>query len=160
MATSNLPPCGLYRTKGQIGDIPAGRLVYFHNHGDPGPGVYLPSGWTLNRAEFDDSGFTLPQPLAKSIALLDPLPEDGFYRVTESFFCCEKRCRNFEAETFVQLGYNGDGEAILFVPELTPSGIAIPDSGVVIGADRFKNLAALKLAEDESETAPPSSTLH
>lgn len=36
-------PCGLYRTTRPIPDaVPAGVLVYYHNHGDPGPGVYLP----------------------------------------------------------------------------------------------------------------------
>ena len=34
---SSLPPCGLYRTRRALGtSIPEGRLVYFHNHGDPG----------------------------------------------------------------------------------------------------------------------------
>ena len=38
--------CGLYRTSEPIEDaIEAGVLVYYHNHGDPGPGVYLPRAW-------------------------------------------------------------------------------------------------------------------
>ena len=41
-----LPPCGLYRTTGPVGSIPEGRLIYFHNHGEPGPGLYLPASWT------------------------------------------------------------------------------------------------------------------
>ena len=52
MATPDLPPCGLYRTTAAIGSIEAGRLVYFHNHADPGPGMYLPARWTRNRATF------------------------------------------------------------------------------------------------------------
>ena len=40
--------------------MPAGRLVYFHNHGDPGPGIYLPQDWNLNRARWQQRGFTVP----------------------------------------------------------------------------------------------------
>ena len=47
---------------------------------------------------------------------------EGLYWVRERFFCCEKRCRAFEANQLVQLGYNGEGDALLFVPEWTPGG--------------------------------------
>src|SRR5690242_17163109 len=93
MATSKLPPCGIYRTKSPIGDaVPAGRLVYFHNHGDPGPGVYLPESWSHNRAQFSERGATLPSPAEQSAEALEALPAEGFYRVTKRFFCCEKKC--------------------------------------------------------------------
>ena len=59
---SELPPCGLYRTTTKIGEIEAGRLVYFHNHGDPGPGLYLPSGWSNNTARWGARGTTVPAP--------------------------------------------------------------------------------------------------
>jgi hypothetical protein len=37
---ADLPPCGIYRTSQPLGDhVPAGQLVFFHNHGDPGPGI-------------------------------------------------------------------------------------------------------------------------
>ena len=42
MTSPALPACGLYRTLLPIGDLEAGRLVYFHNHGNPGAGVYFP----------------------------------------------------------------------------------------------------------------------
>src|SRR6185436_5605612 len=101
-----LPPCGLYRTKKQLGDaVPAGRLVYFHNHGDPGPGVYLPSGWSANRARWHDRGTPIPDPVWAET--LQPLAPEGLYRVRETFTCCEKNCRSFEPELLVQLGYNG-----------------------------------------------------
>jgi hypothetical protein len=38
-----LPPCGLYRTTLTLDHVPAGRLVFFHNHGIRGR-IYLPSG--------------------------------------------------------------------------------------------------------------------
>ena len=56
MAETTKPPCGLYRTVADVGEIQAGRLVYFHNHGDPGPGIFLPSSWHGNRARFEGTG--------------------------------------------------------------------------------------------------------
>ncbi len=139
-----LPPCGLYRTTEPIGNVPAQRLVYFHNHGDPGPGVYLPEGWSLNRAQFSKKGTTLPE---ESLAFtLEPLPAEGLYRVLSEFTCCEKHCRTFPPELLVQLGYNGQGEPILFVPELTDAGLALPQMGTKLEADRLEHLAPLKVA--------------
>ena len=56
----SLPECGLYRTTASIGRVAANHLVYFHNHGNPGPGVYLPESWEHNRAKFSPQGITLP----------------------------------------------------------------------------------------------------
>jgi hypothetical protein len=142
---SDLPPCGLYQTRRALGDqIPAGRLVYFHNHGDPGPGVYLPESWALNRARFGERG--VPIPSAEWAQYLEPLPAEGFYRVREPFHCCDKRCRRFEVDLLVQLGYDGAARPLLFVPEWTDGGLAIPAVGSVIDADRLARLAPLKLA--------------
>ena len=73
-----LPPCGLYRTTRALDHVPAGRLVFFHNHGDPGPGIYLPSGWVLNRARWHERGHTIPSPeWAASLAALPPYVGSG-----------------------------------------------------------------------------------
>mgnify|MGYP001813250538 CR=1 FL=1 len=83
-----LPPCGLYRTLQTIGSIEPRRLVYFHNHGNPGPGLYLPRAWTHNRAEFHEKGQTHDDP--GLVRFLEPVPPEGFYRVEEAFDCCDK----------------------------------------------------------------------
>lgn len=162
MSAKNLPPCGLYRTTTDIGDVAADTLVYFHNHGDPGPGVYLAKSWTLNRAVFHKRGYTLPEPVEQVAATLEQLPAEGFYRVSERFYCCDEKCRAFEPEDFVQLGYNGDAEAILFVPELRPEGFAIPSVGSVIAPEHLAKLVALRVAEPEetSEKEAASGELH
>ncbi len=144
-----LPPCGLYRTVASIGDTTAGRLVYFHNHGDPGPGLYFPERWTANRAHFSPRGSTLP-------VMFDPkallaLPAEGFYRVAAAFYCCEKRCVRYEPESLVQLGYNGAGRALLFVPELSSGAITVPERGNVIDDAALAHIVALKLPERRSE---------
>jgi hypothetical protein len=139
-----LPPCGLYRTRAAIGAIPTGRLVFFHNHGDPGPGLYLPSGWKRNRVELQQRGQTLED--LDLLKHLEPLPPEGLYRVIEPFFCCERKCREFETEALVELGYNGDGEPILFLPELVDGMLAIPTNGTSIDHQALALLKQLRVA--------------
>jgi hypothetical protein len=144
-----LPPCGLYRTRAAVGAIPAGRLVFFHNHGDPGPGLYLPSGWKRNRVELQQRGQTLDDP--DLMRHLEPLPPEGLYRVTEPFFCCERKCREFDPETLVELGYNGDGQPIVFLPELVDGMLAIPTNGTVIDHQSLPLLKQLRVATSAPE---------
>jgi hypothetical protein len=152
-----LPPCGLYRTLGPVGSIPAGRLVYFHNHGDPGPGVYLPSGWKRNRVSVSSRGVTLTD--TSLVALLEPLPPEGLYRVTEAFYCCDRECRRFEPETLVELGYNTEGRAIVFLPEFVDGMLAIPTTGTAIDPARLSSLKQLKVA-DATATNSEAAALH
>jgi hypothetical protein len=143
--SESLPPCGLYRTVKPIGNIEAGRLVYFHNHGNPGPGLYFPESWNANRAQFSQNGTVVPASFDGKA--LRPLPAEGFYRVKAPFFCCEKKCVKFEPEAFVQLGYNGAGKALVFIPELAGNAIAIPERGTFVDDDALDNLVLLLLAE-------------
>jgi hypothetical protein len=149
-----LPPCGLYKTTLALGSaVPAGKLVYFHNHGEPGPGIYLPSAWVMNRASFHGSGTVLSDPAWASS--LSPLLSEGFYRVSAPFVCCEKRCRTFEAELLVQLGYDGNGTPLLFVPEWKANGFSIPERGSVVAPECLKSLVPVKvpgLAAGEERT--------
>jgi hypothetical protein len=147
-----LPPCGLYRTTGQVGPIPAGRLVYFHNHGDPGPGLYLPASWHRNRMRLEERGTLLPSP--QDVRLLEPLPPEGFYRVTTPFHCCAQRCRLFEADLLVQLGYDAAGQAIVFVPEIVDGMLAAPEQGSRIDHDQLPNLKLLKVAVNQRDASP------
>lgn len=139
-----LPPCGLYRTTKAFGEVPAGRLVYFHNHGEPGPGVYLPSGWRLNRATWHAHGTTLPD--EASAAALEPLPPEGLYMVKEPFFCCAQRCVRFEPQQLVQLGYDGAGTPIVFVPEFSAAGLGFPERGTRLEEAGFGKLTRLTVA--------------
>ncbi|MGH7895964.1 MAG: hypothetical protein ACREQL_14925 [Candidatus Binatia bacterium] len=143
-----LPPCGLYRTTRPLEHhVPAGRLVFFHNHGNPGPGIYLPRAWALNRAQWHGEGHTIPSP--EWATSLVPLPVEGLYRVREAFACCEKRCRTYDPELLVQLGYNAEAEPLLFLPEWTDSGLAIPELGVPIDRDKLACLVPLTVAVGE-----------
>ena len=149
---SVLPPCGLYRTTGAIdAAIPSERLVYFHNHGDPGPGVYLPESWALNRAKFSAQGHVLAP---SQLRLLAPLLPEGMYRVTEEFTCCAEAHRTFGRDLLVQLGYDGRATPILFVPEWTARGLYFPERGQALDRDRLNKLVPLVVAESPG-LAPP-----
>ena len=147
-ASNDLPPCGLFRTVKPIGSIEPGRLVYFHNHGNPGPGLYFPERWTHNRAIWSERGTTVP-------ADFDPrsihaLPAEGFYRVKRSFHCCTKKCVQFEPDQMVQLGYNGSGKGLLFIPTLQGGAITTPDRGTMIDDEAFESISQLKFPEAEA----------
>ena len=153
-----LPPCGLYRTVKAIGGVPEGRLVFFHNHGNPGPGIYQPSGWRGNRARFAGQGTLLPNP--DDASGLEPLEAEGLYRVREPFHCCEKQCRRFEVEALVQLGYDGAGTPILFVPEIVDGLVSLPERGTRIDRAAVANLVALQVPVVHTEPGTSGETLH
>lgn len=155
------PPCGIYRTTRAIEErVPEGALVYYHNHGDPGPGVYPVERWAHNLAVFSKRGVLVPD--AEYEQSLVPLPAEGFYRVTEDFYCCEKKCRLFETDTLVQLGYDGAARAILFIPVVSEAaGLSLPDKGTRVGEERLDKLAPLKVArqvQNEPESPPTTVT--
>jgi hypothetical protein len=157
-----LPPCGVFRTLKPIAGIEAGRLVYFHNHGDPGPGLYFPERWNHNRAQWSPNGTTLPQPI--DLKALMPLPAEGFYRVARTFVCCAKKCVEFRPEQFVQLGYNGAGKPLVFIPEFSGGAITVPQRGTAIDDDVLTNLVALQINErrepDNSISFPRGIVVH
>jgi hypothetical protein len=142
---ANLPPCGVYRTTKDIPSGPAaGKLVYFHNHGNPGPGVYVPTAWKLNRAQWSENGTILPDD--SWVKTLEQIPSEGFYRVRESFTCCDKKCQTFPPELLVQLGYNGNADPILFVPQWGNTGFTIPESGSMLDRNRVFKLIAVQVS--------------
>jgi hypothetical protein len=148
VSTSELPPCGLYRTVKPVAGIEAGRLVYFHNHGNPGPGLYAPERWAHNRAIWSERGTTVASDFdPRSIRAL---PAEGFYRVKKAFHCCEKKCVQFEPDQMVQLGYNGTGKGLLFIPTLQGGAITVPERGTVIDDEAFESIAQLKFPESEA----------
>jgi hypothetical protein len=131
-------------TRAAIGSVPAGRLVYFHDHGNPGPGLYLPTRWVANEARFETPGVLLPAPA--DARHLEPLAPQGYYRVAQEFECCDQRCRRFDVDQLVQLGYDGAARAILFVPELHDGALGVPDRGTGIDATRIAHLRRLHIA--------------
>ena len=153
-----LPPCGIYRTTQPLEAIPAGRLVYFHNHGDPGPGVYLPERWVNNRAIWQARGTTATS--EAWIGSLQALPAEGLYKVREEFFCCVNRCRRYEVGALVQLGYDAEAGALLFVPEWTEASLHFPVDGLKFEAKNAQRLEPLKVTEAAPASGVRSPLLH
>ena len=127
-----------------------------HNHGDPGPGIYLPESWSNNRARFSERGFTLDD--LGLVSHLEQLPAQGLYRVREDFACCPQQCRRFAPGQLVQLGYNSGAKSILFLPHWGKSGLEFPTAGTVIDASNLQYLERLTL-EDGSKKGP-NPTIH
>ncbi len=151
------PPCGIYRTTQPLEGIPAGRLVYFHNHGDPGPGIYQPESWAHNRAQWQARGTTVPS-VGWSVSLA-AIAQEGLYRVREEFYCCSKKCRKYETGLLVQLGYNGEAQPLLFVPEWGPSGMTFPSEGLKFENENLIRLEPLKVSQPNPDPGAPSSPL-
>ena len=137
-------PCGLYRTTvATLDGIQPDRLVYYHNHGDPGPGVYYPDRWVNNRAVFSDRGHMIPSPDYASS--LQALHDEGFYKVEASFHCCDKNCREFKIGELVQLGYDGSASPILFSPGYRGERFELPETGTPVRLDRLNHLEPLRI---------------
>ena len=149
MSDAKLPPCGLYKTIRPIGSVPAGRLVYFHNHGNPGPGVYLPAAWKQNRAHFQAVGTTLPDHTDASA--LEPLAPEGLYVVREAFHCCAKRCVAYAPGMLVQLGYQGTAQALLFIPRWVDGNFTLPEQGNAVDTAVIAKLQRLDVPDAHAE---------
>ena len=110
-----LPDCGLYRTTKPLPEheaaVPAGTLVYFHNHSDSGlPVVIAPEHNILNRWHFHGAGIPF-RGLSWADSLVK-LPAEGFYML--------RKALSFEGgewpkAALVQLGYTEPGDPILFI---------------------------------------------
>jgi hypothetical protein len=147
-----LPPCGIYKTTREIGGVPAERLVYFHNHGNPGPGIYQPASWKQNRAVFHQGGTTLPS--ASDAEALSPLPPEGLYVVTEAFHCCEKQCVAYQPGMLVQLGYQGTARPLLFVPKWVRGSFTLPEVGNAVDAEVLSKMSRLEVPEENGTSEP------
>ncbi len=139
----SLPPCGLYRTTTALGPVPAGRLVSFHNHGDHGPGVFLPTGWTHHRAQFSRTGVAVPA--TGWVRTLDALAPEGIYRVREAFYCCERLCRVFASDLLVQLAYTAEAAPIILAFAARDGGLALVPPGNVVDRSTVAKLTPVRV---------------
>ena len=152
---SQLPECGLYRTSQTVAGIEAETLVYFHNHGEPGPGLYLPQSWKNNQAEFSKQGKPLEDTTLAHT--LEPLIPEGLYRVAHPFHCCKNKCVHFNTNQLLQLGYDGKATAILFVPFWQQTELNFPPKGTLVDSENLQNLELLELPRSTSQA---ENTLH
>lgn len=155
-----LPLCGLYRTTrpvpGHEDEIPASRLIYFHNHSAEGPPiVLLPARNTNNKWQFHSRGCLVED--AEYLATLESLRREGFYRLREHFHPNNQQIVNRDA--LVQLGYNRYAEPILFFPTRNNqnNSLTFPLQGIKIGQEIYDLLEPLDV---RGPHVPDPPTLH
>ncbi len=113
------PSCGLYRTlfalPGAEKAVPAGALVYFHDHSEHGtPVVILPERAVDNRWQFSGEGHSIAD--ERWPTTLVQLRKEGFYRAGTSLSL--PGGRKLPEGLLVQLGYTRRGESVVFPGEL------------------------------------------
>jgi len=156
---SLLPDCGLFRTTKPLpehdAEVPAGILVYFHNHSDGGlPVVVVPEHNIHNRWHFHGAG--IPFRGLSWADSLASLPSEGFYML--------RRALTFQGgewpkSALVQLGYTRAGEPILFIAqaraELKENDLFFSDNGVGIAREQMTLLEPLQVFVE-----PPPAGVH
>ena len=161
---NNLPDCGLYRTTkalpGYEEQVPAGALVYFHNHSDSGLPQVIPADHNIhNRWHFHGPGIAFRSPSwAES---LQKMPAEGFYML--------RRELSFEGGswpkgTLVQLGYTRTADAILFIGQvrdnLEENDLFFSDRGVGITRDQLALLDALNVYQEPLQPGDHGPAVH
>ena len=139
-----LPDCGLYRTTkplpGHEETIPAGMLVYFHNHSESGgsglPTVLKPDHNVLNRWHFHGPAIEFRG--LQWASTLVKMPEEGFFTLKKELtFDGGSWPRN----ALVQLGYTMAGDPILFMARvrarLDENDLWFSDKGLKITRDQL-----------------------
>ena len=140
--------CGLYRAtkalSGQEDKIPAGTLVYFHNHSSndgPLPSVIPPDHNIHNRWHFHGEGAIENIRNPSWVESLERMPEQAFYTL--------RRELTFDGGSWpkgaiVQLGYTKTADPILFIARvratLQENDLFFSDKGVGIKRDQLSIL--------------------
>jgi hypothetical protein len=159
-----LPDCGLFRTTkplpGHEEEIPAGILVYFHNHSDSGlPVVVAPEHNVHNRWHFHGAGIPF-RGLSWADSMVQ-LPVEGFYML--------RKALSFEGGDWpkgalVQLGYTRNADPILFIAQaraqLEENDLFFSNSGVGITREQLAMLEPLHVFVEPAPAGVHTSGVH
>jgi len=149
---SILPNCGLYKTTKPLpeheAEVPAGILVYFHNHSDSGlPVVIVPEHNVMNRWHFHGGG--IPFRGLSWADSLQKIQQEGFYMLRKDLTFDGG---SWPKGTLVQLGYTRTGDPILFIAQqrasMEENDLFFSDRGVGVAASVLASLEALKVYEE------------
>jgi hypothetical protein len=161
---SLLPECGLYRTTKPLpeheAEIPAGVLVYFHNHSDSGlPVVVAPEHNVHNRWHFHGAGIPF-RGLSWADSLVK-LPAEGFYmmRLALTFEGGE-----WPKGALVQLGYTRNADPILFIAQaraqLEENDLFFSDRGVSVTREQLAMLEPLNVFVEPAPAGVHTAGVH
>jgi hypothetical protein len=162
--------CGLYRaTKalpGQEEKVPAGTLVYFHNHssnGSPLPSVIPPDHNVHNRWHFHAETAIENIRSPSWVESLEKVPEQAFYTLRRELSL--EGAVTWPKGSIVQLGYTRTADPILFIAQqratLTENDLFFSDKGVGIKRDQLTLLEPAPIYVDPGDgTEHPTSPTH
>jgi hypothetical protein len=140
--------CGLYRaTKALPGNeakVPAGTLVYFHNHSSNGgvlPSVIPPDHNVHNRWHFHQEGAIENIRSPSWVESLERMPDQSFYTLRQPL---PFDGGSWPKGAIVQLGYTSTAEPILFIgrvrASLAENDLFFSDKGVGIKREQLSLL--------------------
>jgi hypothetical protein len=140
---NRLPECGLYRTTealpGHEERIPAGTIVYFHNHsesGGPLPTVVPPDHNIHNRWHFH--GPSIEFRGLSWAETLESVPAQGYYTLRKDL---PFEGGSWPKGTIVQLGYTMKADPILFIARIragvNENSLHFSDKGLGIKREQF-----------------------
>ena len=155
---SLLPNCGLYKTSKPLpeheSEVPAGILVYFHNHSDSGlPVLLTPDHNVKNAWHFHGKGDGSEVFAFRGLSYAETLvrvPEQGFYMLRKDVAFDGG---SWPKGTLVQLGYTRQAEPILFIGQIRAGDeqnvLFFSERGVKIQPSLFPSLEPLRVFEEE-----------
>ncbi len=161
---SILPACGLYRTTKPLPEhestIPAGVLVYFHNHSDAGlPVVIAPDHNVMNRWHFHGNGIPF-RGLSWADSLVK-LPSEGFYMLRKGL---DFEGGSWPKGTLVQLGYTQSADPILFIAQvranMQENDLFFSDRGVGISREQLAMLEPLQIYAEPQPAGAHTTGVH
>lgn len=147
-----LPDCGLYLTTkplpGHEDRVPAGTIVYFHNHSDSGlPSVLPPDHNIFNRWHFHGPSIEF-----RGLSWADTLKKlaaEGFYTLKREFAFDGG---SYPKGALVQLGYTQAGDPILFIGRvragMQENDLFFSDKGVKITREQLSLLEPAPVYEE------------
>jgi hypothetical protein len=161
--------CGLYRASkalpGNEDKVPAGTLVYFHNHSSnngPLPSVIPPDHNVHNRWHFHQEGAIDNIRSPSWVDSLEKMPEQGFYTLRREL---PLDTGSWPKGSIVQLGYTRNADPILFIAQqravLQENDLFFSDKGVGIKRDQLSLLEPAAIYADPGDgTEHPTGPTH
>jgi hypothetical protein len=161
--------CGLYRAAkalpGYEDRVPAGSLVYFHNHSannGPLPSVIPPDHNIHNRWHFHQEGALDNIRSPSWVESLEKVPEQGFYTLRRELPLDNG---SWPKGSIVQLGYTKNADPILFIAQqravLQENDLFFSDKGVGIKREQLSVLEPAAIYADPGDgTEHPTGPTH
>jgi hypothetical protein len=152
--------CGLYRAAkalpGHEEKVPAGTLVYFHNHSSnngPLPSVIPPDHNVHNRWHFHAEGAIENIRSPSWVESLEKMPDQAFYTLRKELPL--DGGATWPKGAIVQLGYTRGADPILFIAQqratLAENDLFFSDKGVGIKRDQLSLLEPAPIYADPGD---------